>query len=176
MLSDSLSGGLRSESTIASAYAIYREPLLRYVAEHVDYNTAEDIVQEVFLRLAQCDTHIEYVQAWLYKSARNLIFDRAKKHTPHLRRQFDFVPLAPEEGGVNAISAKERGAAVKIAVKTALNKLDTRRRFVLQASLRGLDNDTIAKRLGTTICAVNLLRKRAIHQLRKILTESTISS
>lgn len=58
----------------------YRKPLLRFVSGIVtNKETAEDIVQEVFVRFLQREAHVEHVKAWLYRVARNFAWDELRR-------------------------------------------------------------------------------------------------
>ena len=68
---------------IAAAMREHQAPLLRYVARLVggDYDRAQDIVQDAFLRLCQQREAAErdHVVEWLYKVSRNRAFDVMRK-------------------------------------------------------------------------------------------------
>ncbi len=76
----------------------YESILLRYAARYVSSSggqaAAQDIVQEVFLRLVRESrpssgeaTEIEHVSAWLYRVTRNLAVDLARKEDSMERRE-----------------------------------------------------------------------------------------
>lgn len=72
----------------------YEKPLLRFAARYRpgakgDTGWAEDIVQEVFLRLVKEGSKlnsVKNVSAWLYRVARNLAIDEARKEIRMERR------------------------------------------------------------------------------------------
>ncbi|MEM7235841.1 MAG: sigma-70 family RNA polymerase sigma factor, partial [Planctomycetota bacterium] len=74
----------------------YESTLLRYVGRY-DRGGAQDLVQEVFLRLldhAKRDSGITHLSAWLYRTARNLAIDQSRKEERMLKRQE--IAAAPE--------------------------------------------------------------------------------
>lgn len=73
----------------------YEQPLLRYAARYRP-GSAQDIVQEAFLRLVQESPNLDGVlnlSAWLYRVTRNLAIDEARKEERMERRhQLAAVP------------------------------------------------------------------------------------
>ena len=70
-------------SIIETAFMRYRHTLVRYVNARVeDYDLAEDIVQDAFLRVLEMEVgvHEASVKSLLFTMCRNLVFD-------HLRRR-----------------------------------------------------------------------------------------
>lgn len=107
----------------------YEKPLLRFAARY-DPSRAQDIVQEVFLRLvrepAKLDG-VENVSAWLYRVARNQAIDESRKETRMARReQLAAVP----EAGTAASSSFEVDEMADL-VATKLMGLPPRQRDVL---------------------------------------------
>lgn len=59
----------------------YQGPLYGFLARMVDEPTlAEDLLQEVFLRLFRCGRPIDHVKAWLYRVATNLVIDARRRY------------------------------------------------------------------------------------------------
>ena len=70
-------------SIIKTAFTQYRLMLVRYVSARVeDYDLAEDIVQDAFVRVLEMEVgvHEASVKSLLFMACRNLVFD-------HLRRR-----------------------------------------------------------------------------------------
>ena len=72
---------------VEELYTVFYEELLRYCASlSGQRSTAEDLVQETYIRAM---THLEDLEAssrsqrraWLYKTARNLFIDQARKQS-----------------------------------------------------------------------------------------------
>jgi RNA polymerase sigma-70 factor (ECF subfamily) len=87
----------------------YEQPLLRYVARYQPrgaQDLAQDLVQEVFLRLVRETPRlngVENLSAWLYRVARNIAIDAARKEERMERRnQLAASPevLEPPESAV----------------------------------------------------------------------------
>src|SRR6266705_5541014 len=88
--SDDLDVNSAPPDSIESLYAAHESGLLAYAQSLVKQNeTAQDIVQEAFMRLhAEFDT-VRQPQAWLYRTVHNLALN-------HLRAGRKIVPLLAE--------------------------------------------------------------------------------
>ena len=69
-------------NNIADIFNMYRRKLLVFINDRVSREEdAEDILQDVFLRLIQTEetTSVMQISGWLYRVARNCIIDRSRK-------------------------------------------------------------------------------------------------
>jgi RNA polymerase sigma factor (sigma-70 family) len=86
------------QAAFEQLFARYRQPLLDYLYGMIrDRATAEDLVQETFLRAYTANTSLASVshpQAWLYRIATNVALDTGR-HRGH----FNWVPLHRVEPG-----------------------------------------------------------------------------
>ena len=146
----------RNGDLIESLYTdFYDELLARCVAMCHDWGTAEDLVQETFLRAL---THVEDVQdlsrgqcrAWLHKTAQRLYIDRVRKlalertafqedyTAPAAAQLIDRLP--PEEKALFVLrhfegyNASELGEIFSLPASTVRSRLASARRH-LQALL-----------------------------------------
>ena len=72
-----------------------REPLLRYLRAHGAGNGAEDLLQELWLKLAATPTGpIGSPRNYLYRAATNLMIDRRRSEAQALRREREWSGLA----------------------------------------------------------------------------------
>ena len=182
---------LMKATTDASYLAIlvrrYRTPLQNFVYRFVgDRETAEDIVQETFLR---CLRHrhqypaIEQVSTWLYTIAGNLAKTELRR-----RKRWHWVPIGPNEDdevrtpfyepvdkdvlpGEITDTKTVQGSVVK-----AIDALPEEfREAVLLRDLNGLSYDEIAKIIecpvGTVKSRVNRGRIRLQRNLRRLAEE-----
>ena len=79
-----------SYTLIADAYSNHRTGLIRFFTKYVqDIPTAEDLTQDVFLRLIEWNQEIrhETVHSLLFKMARNLLSDYLRR--VYVKRQYD---------------------------------------------------------------------------------------
>ena len=164
----------------------YRTPLCNFVCRFVrDRETAEDIVQETFLR---CLRHrhqypaIEQVSTWLYTIAGNLAKTELRR-----RKRWHWVPIGPadeEERGAffEPVSTEQLPGemtdtrTVQGSVFHAVNELPQEfREAVRLRDLKGLSYDEIAQTIdcpvGTVKSRVNRGRLRLQQSLRDLAEE-----
>jgi len=139
---------------IENWYEQYKTGLFRYAFTLVkELETAEDVLQEIFLRLLAGKNFPEpgKEQAYLYRMARNLCFD-------HLRRQ---KRLAQEPAQISS----EQGQYAYIEL---ISTLDSREQEVVTLKIvGGLTHREIAKVLGLIEHAAKKRYERAIQKLRE---------
>ena len=161
----------------------YRTPLYNFVYRFVgDRETAEDVVQETFLR---CLRHshqypaIEQVSTWLYTIAGNLAKTELRR-----RKRWHWIPIGPSEDEERTSFYepvdKERlpgeqtdSRQVKETVVEAIHRLPEEfREAVLLRDLNGFSYEEIAKIIncpvGTVKSRVNRGRLRLQKSLRNL--------
>jgi RNA polymerase sigma factor (sigma-70 family) len=153
----------QADGLAAALFEKYRRPLrlyLRSLTGSVD--AADDLSQEVFLRVVRGATTYEpreRERAWLFRIARNLAADRARR---------DHVRGAPAPDCVDA--AQPATQLVQLNVREALAHLsDTERQAFLLCEIAGLSYQEIAEALDLTVPAVRSLLFRARMQLRVLV-------
>lgn len=139
---------------IQTWYEKYKTGLFRYALTLVkNPETAEDVLQEVFLRLLSGRYSPEpgKEQAYLYRMARNLCFD-------HLRRQKRLDQEPPQIPWEQS----------QYAYIELISTLDSREQEVVTLKIvGGLTHREIAKVLGLTEHAAKKRYERAIQKLRE---------
>ena len=142
-----------NQSQISSWYQLYKNGIFRY-ALSITKNThlAEDVLHDTFVKVMsvgkQCADGKE--QAWLYRIARNLCYDK-------LRR-------AKWEQAHSSIPADEQMHFEYIDLIAALSKTD--REIVTLKIVGGLAHKEIGAVLGITAAAAQKRYERAIRTLR----------
>jgi len=177
---------LDDQSFLAILVKRYRTPLHNFVSRFVgDRETAEDIVQETFLR---CLRHrhqypaIEQVSTWLYTIAGNLAKTELRR-----RKRWHWIPIGPSEDEERTsfyepLSAEKQPGeitdtkTVHSSVVDAIEALpDEFREAVLLRDLNGLPYEEIAKIIdcpvGTVKSRVNRGRLRLQQSLRDLAEE-----
>ena len=158
----------------------YRTPLYNFVYRFVgDKETAEDIVQETFLR---CLRHshqypaIEQVSTWLYTIAGNLAKTELRR-----RKRWNWVPISPSDDEQPSAfyepTAKDPlpgeqtdGNRVKSLVVDAIEGLPSEfRSAVLLRDLKGLSYEEIAKIVNCPVGTVKSRVNRGRLRLQKTL-------
>lgn len=141
-------------------FAAHRDGLTRYLTRVVGHpDTARDLTQEVFLRVARSGIPAETGaghRAWVFKIARNL----ALNHLRDARRQPGFTTVADPSGQ----GTQELSAALQQALATLT---DVDRDVFLLRELAGLGYDEIAVASDLSVDAV----RSRLHRARQLLRE-----
>ena len=148
----------------------YEAGLLRYAARLVnDYNVAQDVVQDTFIRLfRKWEDKLEpspKISSWLYRVAHNCAVDYLRKETRHhvlhrrqAREKRQFVP--PDRGEGFRISAEAERAAA------ALGMLDLReQQLVVLKVYEEKSYREISEITGLTVSNVGYILHHAMKKL-----------
>jgi RNA polymerase sigma-70 factor (ECF subfamily) len=157
-------------STVVSDYTA---PLERFFRRRVSVRAeVDDLVQEVFLRLARQDgtETIDNPQAYVFQVAANILRDRGRRRLTHSADEHQ--SFEDELHGADALSP-ERVLAARQSVarlKVALLKLPLRTQqvFVLHR-FEGLRYGEIANRLGVSLSAVEKHMMKAMKYITRRL-------
>ena len=131
--------------------------------------TAEELMQETFVKalLSLPDSHSN-ARAWLYKVARNLFLDRARRskfESPGLEEEGEGTAASPEE----LMIEKQENERLRMAV----SRLDERKREVIRLHyFSELSFSEIASVMGLTLENVRVLAYRAKKELKKYLEDN----
>jgi RNA polymerase sigma factor (sigma-70 family) len=144
----------------AALFEKYRHPLRRYLRFATgSADLAEDLTQDVFLRVVRgVDgyTPRDRERAWLFRIARNLLTD-------HARRQ----GARPTGVDVDAEPIRPALQAQRLSITEALARLDERERHAfLLCELGGLSYDELSEVLDVSVAAVRSLLYRVRLELR----------
>jgi RNA polymerase sigma-70 factor (ECF subfamily) len=136
----------------AALVARHERALLRHARALLgDWRAGEDVVQEVFLRLAQRPPALEadvvgdaraeaaVLSAWLHQVLRNLCMDTKRSEKRRRRREEEVATREATAGGVDSVEA----ADTKAAVERGLMRLSQDQREVLV--LRLFDDKSYAE-------------------------------
>lgn len=146
----------------------YQAPLLNFIFRYVgDRGTAEDLAQEVFLRVYRAAARFEArarVSTWIFKIAYNLCMNEVKR----LSR---VEALDPEAAG--KLVAPPSGREAEMDVMAALGQLPEKQRaaLLLRAN-EGLSYREIAEVLELTVPGVESLIFRARRNLKQALEKA----
>jgi RNA polymerase sigma-70 factor (ECF subfamily) len=149
----------------------HEKGLHRYAARLLgDIEASRDIVQDAFLRLLRHDHKgggkIENVSAWLYKTTRNLCYDKFKSAGHRLE-----VTIEVEKINVTAARSDEPDAALaereeKRLLKKAINSLDPRSREIVILKIEhGRSYKEIAEVMDMTTTNVGFVLHKAMKKL-----------
>jgi RNA polymerase sigma-70 factor (ECF subfamily) len=127
-----------------------------------DWQTAEDLVQETFLRAMKNTALLEELEekkcrAWLYKTLRNLFIDLARRKAAE--------PAMDEEGSCTDDLSR-------VSVEQILGKLSLeKRQLVLMRYFSGFNSAEIGTALSLPAATVRTRLAAAVKELKRIYNE-----
>jgi RNA polymerase sigma-70 factor (ECF subfamily) len=151
----------------------YQHPLLNFIARYVgDRSTAEDITQEVFLRVYRAAPQFEArtrVSTWIF----HLAYNRALTEISRIKRDrnlFEAVSRSREEAGEETHDSPAEYREVEEEIMAALSRLPENQRAALLLRIEEeLSYREIAAVLGVSVQSVESLLFRARTNLRRYL-------
>lgn len=162
-----MSSGGRSD-WVMQALEKHESPLLRYARSIVGRAKAEDVVQDVFLKLCQeSKEEVEgHLAAWLYRVCRNRAIEVLRADRQHSDVAEEDDAPAPDSGPAGAFERKE----ALTRVGAALDRLTRREREVLALKVdSGLRYQEIADVMNLSATNVGFILHGAIKKLRQEL-------
>jgi RNA polymerase sigma factor (sigma-70 family) len=176
-------GGPERPNDLLDAYLSRRDDLVRFFAARLrSMSAAEDLVQDLYVRVASLDTAepVENPSAYLYRLASNLMLDRLRSNRRSGARDSAWLQDHRQELGGEAIS-DEPSAEQNVAGRQKLAQLaggiadlppKTRRAFELH-KLEGLTQEETARVLGVSRKTVEKQISSALQRLLARLTEDS---
>lgn len=145
-------------------------PLLAVAGHFVEREVAEDIVQEVFLKLWNNPVRFDRVtslKSFLYVTVRNLCYNHLRDVRNHQKVLSDWA--LQDELFYESVMDEE----VFMELRKAVDSLPEQYRRIIQMTMDGMTAPEIARELGTTEEAVKGIKKRSRSILRKKLGDGT---
>ena len=145
------------------------QPRLRYYLRHLDRSSfeSEDILQEIWLMVLRKIGNLKEPQAftaWLYKIARNMVYQRIKKDKKFIR--LDEEKLPPEDEVENDFAFSQEDAK---RVQQAHNNIQPHHREVLTLFfLERLPYQAIAE---ITDCTIGTIKSRIYYAKKSLRKE-----
>jgi len=171
------------EVEVQSIYRTFQPRIVRYLTRLVGEQEAEDLTQEVFLKVAQGLENFRgesQLSTWIYRIATNAALDRLR--SPEFKRMaekrsFRDSTTEDEENEDDRAVKKESSVEQKLirkemneCIRDFIDNLPESYRAVLTLSeLEGLKNMEIAEILGITLDAVKIRLHRARAKLKQEL-------
>jgi RNA polymerase sigma-70 factor (ECF subfamily) len=158
---------------------LYQKPLINFIARFIsDKTEAEDIAQEVFLRVFKAAGDYKpksKFKTWLFTIATNVCLNeiRDNKSKPQLMDIFElneagFLAIAPEAYcPEKALKNRELGEVIQKAIK---NLPEKQRIALLLQKYNGFSYSEISQIMGCSVSAVESLIQRARQNLKKMLS------
>jgi RNA polymerase sigma factor (sigma-70 family) len=151
-----------------------RDALIRFLRAHGAGDSAEDLVQELWIKLRAASTGpVASPLSYLYRAANNLMLDRYRADRQAAQRDKAWSEAAPAEepGSERALAAREQ---VVLAAE-ALDALGTRAAAIFRRHrIDGVAQRLIAEEMGISVSTVEAdLRKAyaALIALRRKIDE-----
>lgn len=173
-----------TKNNVSDIFEKYRQKLLVFIKDRVsEEKDAEDILQDVFLRLiqtAETDSIIQ-ISGWLYRVARNQIIDSKRKYreerlfrTDSLQEDSIFIrevteiliddKQSPEKEYFRNLVWEE--------LNRALKELPKKQRYAFeQTELNGISFKTLSSESGISVKTLLSQKHYAVKYLRKQLKE-----
>ncbi|HKZ17828.1 MAG TPA: sigma-70 family RNA polymerase sigma factor [Geobacteraceae bacterium] len=163
-------------------HASYRPRIYRYLARLVGQNEAEDLTQEVFVRVSRALPDFRgdaKISTWIYRIATNVATDRLRSRSFKETQRDKAIP--PGEGSIQDVDAlpEEKNSSLErqlmreemsSCVHDYLNTLpENYRAIVTLSEIEGLSNQEIAEVLGLTLDAVKIRLHRGRAKLKEKL-------
>jgi len=156
---------------LAELFARHHVELYRYAARFTgDPDLAEDVVQDVFVRLAERPPADDgQVRGWLFRVATTIAIDAmrgARRRLALVRDRPDRQPLGEPPADPAAVLEREE---TRRRVRLALAALSVKDRAVLLMREEGFAHREIAEAVGTTTKSVGTMIARALEKLARHL-------
>jgi RNA polymerase sigma-70 factor (ECF subfamily) len=147
------------------------EPVRAYVARRVPSDAVDDVVQDLFVRIARSDAEPDDLRAWVFAVARSAIADHFRKSARRSARE------RPEEGAEMAEPEPPEEPSRAREVLAAWLAVEVRQlpepyaETLALTELEGLAHGEVAERLGLTgLEASRSLAIEAIEEAYEVLT------
>ena len=152
-----------------SMWRAYRGQLLGFIRRYVDDDaTAEDLLQEVFLRMYRNPYFPGNPRAWLYKVTRGAIADHFRA-----RRPMDVLQegLAAPELERSELAVRELAECLRPMIERLPEPY---REAVYLSEIEGRTQKVVAKRQGVSLSGAKSRVQRGRARLHKMLTDCCI--
>ena len=157
---------------VAAIYTQYHQVLLGFIKSKINnYRDAEDILQNVFIRVATGVNDLkrkEKLQSWIYAIARNAIIDYYRKGTNN-------KPLLLEEETANIFTDEEYHDTTKgldCCLIDFVNQLpEEYRDIIIDVEMKGLKQKDIAIKYNLAYPTIRSRVQRGREKLRQILLD-----
>jgi RNA polymerase sigma-70 factor (ECF subfamily) len=161
--------GERQRQEVAALYVSSREGVVRYlIASGLDPDKAEEATQEAFLRLYSAwrdGQRIEQPKAWVYKVARNIAINAAKRGVEQsVFSEAVAATIASPQSSAEEVLIERESAE---SFREAIARLSQRQRECLELRAQGLRFAEIADVLGIQVSTAGEYVRRGIEELKK---------
>jgi RNA polymerase sigma-70 factor (ECF subfamily) len=168
-MAETLTSPVQPRETEALVRA-FHAPLRDFVAKRVAADEVDDLLQEIFLRVAahpDALSHVGHVSGWLHRIARNAIVDLYRARHRADGRTSAADPDALEAGGD---AGEKGGRALAQCLVPIVERLDEPYRTAVRLTdLEGLTQGEAARREGISLSGMKSRVQRGREQLRALV-------
>ncbi len=147
-----------------------RDRLLRFLLSHGAGDAADDLLQELWLKVSSAQTGpIAQPLSYLYRAANNLMLDRHRSTRQAVKRDAAWTEAAVTEPGRSDEPSGERRLIAReqlARAQAALDDLGTRAATIFRRHrLDGIAQRDIAREMGVSLSTVESDLRRAYHAM-----------
>ncbi|MCX5829006.1 MAG: sigma-70 family RNA polymerase sigma factor [Deltaproteobacteria bacterium] len=176
------------EIRFQQVYDEYRGKILRYLTRMVGENEAEDLTQEVFVKIGQALETFRgesSLSTWIYQIATNAALDKLRhpfnRHAGGKLLPVEAITETKEDENIwtGEVTASTEQRVIRQEMNGCIREIiqmlpETHRSVIVLSELEGLSDAEIADILGLTLPATKIRLHRARTKLRKELTTACI--
>jgi len=168
------------ESGLQAVFIAHRQKLLHFLMAHGASDAAEDLLQELWIRVSTGTTGpVAQPLSYLYRAANNLMLDRYRSTQQAIMRDANWIAAQTSHPEISDAPSGERSLIAREQLQLAEQTLDALGPRVATAFRRhrldGVPQKVIARELNVSLSTVEAdLRKayRAVIELRRMLDEA----
>jgi RNA polymerase sigma-70 factor (ECF subfamily) len=169
-----------TESGLQAIFVANRDKLLRFLTAHGAGDAAEDLLQELWIRVSTgASAPVAHPLSYLYRAANNLMLDRYRSVQQAVRRDGDWADAQTGASDISDVPSSERALIAREQLRLAEQALDALGPRAAMAFRRhrldGVPQKVIARELHVSLSTVEAdLRKAyaAMIELRRMLDEA----
>lgn len=166
--------------TFEEIYETNRARIVRYLARLVGNVEAEDLTQEVFVKVNRGLSEFRdeaHIGTWIYKIATNTALDRLRSPSFKRVEPVEDVELISLNPGAKGPTAEQQAIKeeMSVCVRKMIDRLpDTYRTAIVLSELEGFKDSEVAHILGVKLSAAKITLHRARKSLKNILSENCV--
>jgi len=154
---------------LAGWFDAHAAALILFARQWLERGEAEDVVQEVFVRLLGQGSAPENVKAWLFRSVRNAAIDQARRSGRRARRE-----LRIAQGRADWFEARTEDLIDASAAQAALESLSAEQREVIVMRIWGqMTLNEIAGVIGEPISTLFSRYRAGLGEIKRIMESSS---
>lgn len=175
-----------SEWGFQQIYGEYREKICRYLTRMVGEAEAEDLTQEVFVKVGLALDAFRgesRLSTWIYKIATHVALDRLRVSRNGCKKQLSLKEIAETEEDKDVWTDRKRPTTEQHVIHREMNGCirgiiealpDAYRYVIVLSELEGFKDSEISEIMGLSLRAVKIRLHRARAALKQELTKACV--